>query len=339
MLAVFRYSFKRMIYSKSTLILTILAIGLFSLTIFVAPFFIKDIFDVKGEMKGLIITIFNNYFETICWLLLPVFCVTKINNIIAEERENETLLLIIAKPISRVRFILEKFLAYFVVIFLWLFAMTSTLIIMIYLTLSNIESIPLIVFAFPKMLTISFVLTFVFTSFYFVVSLYKKPAFNISFALLTSLSFSFFHALALISILKNSPYQDYGGKVVPRNEVSNLVRGANEYRAFYRFLNVEGQWRYIYYNHLSSVYKKYNIDNPSVEYQGQRFFLFNNEVLLKETRILQKDKLNRRTFKNEFIVVGYKEWFKQRDLYIFYSLMFVMSLTSGAYIFLKKDIF
>ena len=254
MLVVFRYSFKRMIYSKSTLILTILAIGLFSLTIFVAPFFIKDIFDVKGEMKGLIITIFNNYFETICWLLLPVFCVTKINNIIAEERENETLLLIIAKPISRTRFILEKFLAYFVVIFLWLFAMTSTLVIMIYLTLSNIESIPLIVFAFPKMLTISFVLTFVFTSFYFVVSLYKKPAFNISFALLTSLSFSFFHALALISILKNSPYQDYGGKVVPRNEVSTLVQGANEYRAFYRFLNVEGQWRYIYFNHLSSVY-------------------------------------------------------------------------------------
>ena len=85
--------------------------------------------------------------------------------------------------------------------------------------------------------------------------------------------------------------------------------------------------------------KKYNIDNPSVEYQGERFFLFNNEVLLKETRILQKDKLNRRTFKNEFIVVGYKEWFKQRDLYIFYSLMFVMSLTSGAYIFLEKRLF
>ncbi len=339
MLAVFRYSFKRMIYSKSTLIITLICLGFYTLFVFFTPFEQEYTFDVNSQIGVLSISFINNYFKTLSWFVLPIFCATKINNVIAEERENETLLLVIAKPVSKIRFVLEKLLAYFVLVLLWSGAMTSTLVIMFYMTRPHIESISFVNEIVLPIFSFNFLLTLIFTGVYFVISLYRKPSFNIASAFLLSFVFSFFDGFSKNSILKNQPYQNYGGKIVPRNEVEGLKKGANEYKTLYKYFNAEAQWLYLYYQNLLGSYSKYGITNPSVKFRNSEFFILNKEPILKELKVLQKDKLNKQVFKNEFVVVGYEEWFNQRNLFIFYSSLFALSIFFGLYAFWKKDIF
>ena len=207
------------------------------------------------------------------------------------------------------------------------------------MTRPHIESISFVNEIVLPIFSFNFLLTLIFTGVYFFISLYKKPSFNIASAFLLSFVFSFFDGFSKNSILKNQPYQNYGGKIVPRNEVEGLKKGANEYKTLYKYFNAEAQWLYLYYQNLLGSYSKYGITNPSVKFRNSEFFILNKEPILKELKVLQKDKLNKQVFKNEFVVVGYEEWFNQRNLFVFYSSLFALSIFFGLYAFWKKDIF
>ena len=339
MLAVFRYSFKRMLYSKSTLIMSIICLGFFSLFIYFEPYEILDPYEINGQIGVLTINITHNYFKTLSWFLLPIFCALKVNCIIAEERKNETLIMVIAKPISKIRFVLEKLLAYFVIVFMWTAAMTSVLVIMFYTTKPLKEEITFVLNSMPSMVWFSFILTFIFTSFYLLVSLYKNPSFNVGAAFLLTFGFSFFDAFSKTSVLNNLDYQDYGGKIVPRNFVNELKKGADEYRSTYRYINAEAHWLYLYFKSLAGEYSKYGIINPSVQYRGSRWYVLNSEPILEKTKILQRNELNNQVFKEEHIVVGYRSWFDEQLLYTAYWSIFAATLAFALYSFWKKDVF
>ena len=331
MFSVFRYTFKKLIFKPSTIFLSGFGLFMIFMNIQFATRFARDALTSEEIVNAVHIGIINPFWNTILWILLPIFCGLKAISYISDEIEDGSFLTIISKPISRTRILVEKFLAYQTMMLMWTLMMISISWAWVMGVIPYKATTEFFLATFLPMLFIIFVLQVLLSTILIFLSLKVKPGVIVGLAGFFGLFSQIAPRIILSSVVQNQDLQQSGGSEITKEKYDKVINGQNTYDSYIKYFDYNLHFGIMFYSQFSDFYKKYN----------QEILLessINRKVILGKSKKPGKDELGKTVLKDHYFVQGFSNWLDKDLLAVFYFVFALVAVALGYWYFWKRDI-
>ena len=332
MLVIFRQTYKKLLFSASTVI--ILGISYLIFKSMLDAYNVADNYFISAMIESTLMAVVYPYGQMFMWFFFPVYVAINSGKFISEEIENGTFLTNLSKPLTRAQILIEKFLALICVNMSMCLAILGYV---WYTFLSNANSevmFRVMNASIGTFLFTSFVVQLILSIFLVILSLKFNSKIILGLGMGIGLLAQLWPGMGTSFIVKNQAYQRTGTVVRDKETVDSVESGQNLYKKFIRPILIVDHMNQLFYEGVAKAYEPFGMSEEAKSVS----YAYNREAIIKKTTKEETNLLGKKVEKVTYKVVELKPWIDNDVLKRNYTIISVLIALFGFMYFQKKDI-